>query len=256
MVVSFCLRLAAGLLLMLPLLNPAPIPPRFFRVHFLTALGLLAVTVYFLLDVATVGFWILYVCVALLCVVGSIVWHLDEAPGGRWLNWLTPIAMTACMIFASFLPRGDMPSPPTERANGIRIADDAASALILGSATTAMLMGHSYLISPAMSMSPLMRLLAALAASLVLRIALACVGLWWWTSSQGTSTLETESLLWLSLRWLLGLIAPLVLAWMAWETARIRSTQSATGILYVVVIFCFLGELTSQLLLEKTGFIL
>jgi hypothetical protein len=43
---------------------------------------------------------------------------------------------------------------------------------------------------------------------------------------------------------------------MAWETARIRSTQSATGILYVVVILSFLGELTSQLLREKTGFVL
>jgi hypothetical protein len=52
----------------------------------------------------------------------------------------------------------------------------------------------------------------------------------------------------------LGLIAPLVLGWMAWEAARIRSTQSATGILYVVVIVSFLGELTSQLLVEKTGF--
>jgi hypothetical protein len=50
------------------------------------------------------------------------------------------------------------------------------------------------------------------------------------------------------LRWLLGFLAPLGLDWMAWQTARIRSTQSATGILYVVVIFCFLGELTSQLL--------
>ena len=46
----------------------------------------------------------------------------------------------------------------------------------------------------------------------------------------------------------LGFVAPLVLGWMAWQTARIRSTQSATGILYVVVIFCFLGELTSLLL--------
>jgi len=44
-----------------------------------------------------------------------------------------------------------------------------------------------------------------------------------------------------------GLVAPLVLTWMAWQTARIRSTQSATGILYVVVIFCFLGELTGLL---------
>ena len=50
--------------------------------------------------------------------------------------------------------------------------------------------------------------------------------------------------------------ATLVLGWMAWETARIRSTQSATGILYVVVIVCFLGELTSQLLVEKTGYTL
>ena len=33
---------------------------------------------------------------------------------------------------------------------------------------------------------------------------------------------------------------------MAWETARIRSTQSATGILYVVTIVCFLGELLSR----------
>jgi hypothetical protein len=47
-----------------------------------------------------------------------------------------------------------------------------------------------------------------------------------------------------------------VLAWMAWETARIRSTQSATGILYVVVIVCFLGDLTSQLLVARTGYVL
>jgi hypothetical protein len=60
----------------------------------------------------------------------------------------------------------------------------------------------------------------------------------------------------LLVRWGLGIVAPVVLGWMAWETARIRSTQSATGILYVVVIVCFLGELTSQLLVDKTGFVL
>ncbi len=55
---------------------------------------------------------------------------------------------------------------------------------------------------------------------------------------------------------LLGLILPALLTWMAWETARIRSTQSATGILYVVTIIVFLGELLSMLLAEKTGFAL
>ena len=54
------------------------------------------------------------------------------------------------------------------------------------------------------------------------------------------------------MRWGLGFAARLCWASMAWQTARIRSTQSATGILYVVVIFCFLGELTGQLL-QSTG---
>jgi hypothetical protein len=62
--------------------------------------------------------------------------------------------------------------------------------------------------------------------------------------------------LWLPLRWGLGFVGPLVLAWMAWRTVRIRSTQSATGILYVAVIFCFLGELTGQLLWSNTGILL
>jgi len=117
-------------------------------------------------------------------------------------------------------------------------------------------MGHSYLISPSMSMAPLMSLLAALGVAVILRTTLAFFGLWGWTASRATSNLETELVLWLPVRWILGLIAPLVLGWMAWETARIRSTQSATGILYVVVILCFLGELTSQLLVEKTGYVL
>ena len=40
---------------------------------------------------------------------------------------------------------------------------------------------------------------------------------------------------------------------MAYAAARIRSTQSATGILYVVVVCGFLGELVSLLLTRQTG---
>src|SRR5262249_40285281 len=134
--------------------------------------------------------------------------------------------------------------------------DHFASGILLGAAISAMLLGHSYLISPTMTIVPLRRLLVALFAALALRVNLAFIGLWQWTAEQSLANLETETLLWLVTRWLLGLIAPLVLGWMAWETARIRSTQSATGILYVVVIVCFLGELMSLLLLQKTGSIL
>ena len=111
-----------------------------------------------------------------------------------------------------------------------------------------MLLGHNYLITPTMSMTPLFRLLAALGIALALRAGLDGFALLRWTSGHSMSNLKGDLLLWLPVRWAVGLVAPAVLCWMAWQTARIRSTQSATGILYVVVIFCFLGELTAQLL--------
>ncbi len=251
MIAAFCLRLAAGLLVMLPILPASQIPPRFYRVHFLTALGLLAVVAVFFFETADGWFWILFGLAATGCVLGSIVWHLHEAPGGVWAAFLTPMALSACLIYGGILER-----PGSEAYAPTRVADDAASALVLGSATTAMLMGHSYLIAPTMTMAPLMRLLAAGAGSVILRIGLACAGLWGWTSLRGASNLEVDVMLWLVVRWALGLIAPLVLGWMAWETARIRSTQSATGILYVVVVLGFLGELMSMLLVAKTGFVM
>lgn len=48
-------------------------------------------------------------------------------------------------------------------------------------------------------------------------------------------------ILWIGL--LMGLAAPLVFAWMAMRTARIQSTQSATGLLYVVLILVVMGTL-------------
>jgi hypothetical protein len=246
LVASFCLRLAAGLIVMLPILSPGQIPPRFFRVHFLTALGLCVLVGIFMWETADAIFWAIFAAAVVLCLVGSFVWHLDEAPGGTLTNWLTPVALMACLIYGGVLRHGEP----------VRIADEVLCALVVGGATTAMLMGHAYLIAPAMTISPLMRLLGAVAVTVLVRIGLACYGLWGWTRAQSDSTLEMELLLWLPVRWVLGLIAPLILGWMAWETARIRSTQSATGILYVLVIVAYLGELTSMLLVEKTGFVL
>ena len=158
MVAAFCLRLAAGLLMMLPILPADVIPPRFYRVHFLTALGLLAVAAMFFFETADALFWAIFGVAALGCVIGSVVWHLYDAPGGKAVAYLTPIALTACLVYAGYLQYPDAP---------LRIADEVCSALVVGSAMTAMLMGHSYLIAPAMTISPLMRLFAAGAASVI-----------------------------------------------------------------------------------------
>jgi hypothetical protein len=63
-----------------------------------------------------------------------------------------------------------------------------------------------------------------------------------------TGNLTTSWLVFLSLRWLAGLIGTLGLAWMTWLTLKIPNTQSATGILYAAMILAFIGELTAQLM--------
>ena len=54
-------------------------------------------------------------------------------------------------------------------------------------------------------------------------------------------------------RVLFGLLGPVVLAYMTWETAKIRSTQSATGILYVDFFTVIVGEALAKYLLLETS---
>jgi hypothetical protein len=245
----FCLRLAAGMATALVLLSPAQVNPRFFRTHFLVVLALSAVAAVFLRETADHWLWLVLAATMVLAALGSMSWMLEGAPGGRTLVFLTSPVALAALVIAGLQVRS------AGEAWWLAI-DDLTSAALLGCATTAMLIGHSYLIAPAMSLTPLLRLLAALAVATVVRIVVAMAGLWLWTAASRGTTLNSETILWLTVRWGVGFMVPLVLAWMAWETTRIRSTQSATGILYVVVILCFLGELTSQLLVTRTGFTL
>jgi hypothetical protein len=249
MLASFCLRLACGLVGSLLLLNPAQVNPRFYKVHFLTVLGLAVVAYCFPakdwrgLNLPEMSI----VWGGLLAFLGSASWSLERAPGGRTLIVLTTLDLAAALVLTE-------PDLTPRMSLGWVLANSFTSAALLGTATTAMLMGHSYLIAPAMSLVPLLRLLAALGVSVLLRLAVAAVGLWSWTAGHSLFNLGDVTVLWLPLRWGLGFVGPLLFGWMAWQAARIRSTQSATGILYVVVIFCFLGELTSLLLQSSSGY--
>lgn len=245
MLAIFCLRLAMGLLLVQSQLPLTEVHPRFFRTQYLVALGLTALAGVFLHDVADVWLWLVLAAALLLALVGSMVWLLEGARGGRILGLLTCLALAGPLVMVQ--------GPRPLFWGGM---DHISSALLLGSALSAMLLGHSYLVAPTMSLTPLLRVLAWLMIAWVWRLALAGIGLWLWTGEVSANNLETETVLWLITRWLVGFLGPLVLGWMAWESAKINSTQSATGILYVVVVMCFLGELLSLLLLDKTGFVM
>ena len=243
MIATFCLRLALGMLGTLFLLPARQMHPRFFRTHFLTVLGLCLV--------ATVLNWatplgIAAVVAAVLAFLGTVAWIFERPPIGWTLVVLTGAAGLTALALAEPLSVDRTPL-------ACRVADDLTAAALLGTALTAMLVGHSYLISPGLSIQPLMRQLYALGIAIVLRAAGAGAALWFWTADHDLTNLNDETVLWLPVRWLIGLAGPLAFGWMAYRTAKIRSTQSATGILYVVVILTFLGELTSLLLMRETG---
>jgi hypothetical protein len=257
MLAIFALRLAAGMLASLWLLSPALVNPRFYRTHFLTALGL--ATLALVVTWPDAGVWLRasLIAAAVVCFFGSASWSLEGAPGGIVLSVVAVVLLGAGLVLTEQVRAEQAERDGVAEAGlGWVLAGDATSAALLGTAMTAMLMGHSYLIAPAMSLRPLMRLLAGVLVSTALRMLVAGLALWSWTAGHSLGNLNDATVLWLPLRWGLGFVGPLVLVWMAWQAARIRSTQSATGILYVVVIFCFLGELTSQLLLGNTLFTL
>jgi hypothetical protein len=237
----FALRLAAGMTACLLLLSPAVVNPRFYRVHFYVALGLTTLAGVFERETAGWLLWTLLIAAGLFALAGSWSWALEPAPGGRALIVLATLALAGAL--ACVEASAAAPGESLARVGLVSVT----SAGVLGSALTAMLMGHSYLIAPAMSLKPLLRLIAVLAVSVAARMAVDGYGLFWTSGAPGV-TLDNGRLLLLLVRWAVGFAGVFALTWMAWRTARIRSTQSATGILYVVVVFCFLGELTSQLL--------
>jgi hypothetical protein len=136
---------------------------------------------------------------------------------------------------------------------GFAAINEWTSAAILGAVMTAMLVGHSYLIAPGLALTPLIRMLAVFFLTIGARACVATAALAFWFYTAEGHTLTTEAQLWLPVRWSVGLIAPFVFGWMAFSAAKIRSTQSATGILYVAVVCTILGELVSMILMRQTG---
>lgn len=254
MLALFSLRLACGLIASLGLLSPRQVNPRYYRTQFLVTFALAGLA-FLAWGSSGTGFSIALVAALVSAFCGALAWSLQDAPGGRALIGITTAALIAALVLAALAPVSSVEGEAVLRP-GWRIADDFSSAALLGTTLAAMLLGHFYLIAPGMSMTPLMRLLAAFFAAVLLRAALAGAGLFFWTREHSLANLESIVVLWLPVRWGVGLAGPLLFGWMARQSAKIRSTQSATGILYVVVIFCFLGELTSLLLCRATGFLL
>src|SRR4051812_35289780 len=79
MLAIFCLRLALGLLGCLLILPSAVVNPRFYRTHFLTALGFLVLAALFLANGASLYLLATLIGAGAACFVGSILFRLEGA---------------------------------------------------------------------------------------------------------------------------------------------------------------------------------
>jgi protein NrfD len=144
----------------------------------------------------------------------------------------------------------------------LTVASFLSSAMLLGGASTAMILGHWYLVIPSMQVSYLQSIVKLHIVSLVVRIAVVGAIVWYalaMSFSAGLGLAPNFQRYVTSIdgiffwqRVLFGLAAPALLSYLTWETAKIRSTQSATGILYVDFFTVVVGEVLAKYILLAT----
>lgn len=135
------------------------------------------------------------------------------------------------------------------------------SSLLLGSALVTMILGHWYLIPPPLPFHHLVRGASLFLAASVLRTVA-------FAGSIASITTDTNpdmrlaahrlfqvdgDVMFFILRVFWGILGPLVLAVLVLRTARLRSNQSATGLLYVSLVFVLIGELLANFLLVQSA---
>jgi hypothetical protein len=135
------------------------------------------------------------------------------------------------------------------------------SALTLGWSLITMLLGHWYLVAPRLTFRHLVVFCWILLAIVILRFGAVGASLIAAGSVDAMANPHPMRLLtgfaaqgmffWFRVFW--GLLIPLLLALMSLHCARQRSNQSATGILYVLVVGTFIGEITALYLTLTVG---
>ncbi len=192
--------------------------------------------------------------VALACL--AIYWII----AGRVWGWLRPpLAVLASAAGAAAVVMHGVAASSSVTCGTLSAASTLSSAALLGGACTAMVLGHWYLVIPSMEVRHLQKIVGFHIATLVGRVAIVVLVL---ALAVGVPLATGQSLrryvtsvdgIFFWQRVLFGLAAPAVLSYLTWETAKIRSTQSATGILYVDFFTVVVGEVLAGYLLLSTG---
>jgi hypothetical protein len=133
------------------------------------------------------------------------------------------------------------------------------SALLLGSVTVGMLIGHWYLIDTGQTLDPFVRIFKFFVISLAVQSGFSLVAflsLHFLGTDQSVVEIErlwTDHSTLLITRIVIGYLGPLILSWMIWRTLLIPHTMAATGLFYIALLGVFVGEILSRQILALTS---
>lgn len=252
MLAEFCVRLAFGLTGSMAITTHPDVDQGFFRNHLLVVLGLLVLGSVAGPPASRLVLWV----GCGLSWLGFVQWSLGWRGAGRvTLGLIAGTGLIALVVGFG----GDWTTHHLLAA--LRAAAMLSSSAVCGTVLAAMLLGHWYLVTPAMAMAPLQRLIRGLFCALALRGVLAVFGVaasLHPESFGAVASAERDSFWWscVAARFLLGLVAPACLAWLVWRTTQIRATQSATGILYATLILAVFGELVALAIEQRAATLL
>jgi len=133
------------------------------------------------------------------------------------------------------------------------------SALLLGSVTVGMLLGHWYLIDTGQTLDPFVQIYRFFVFTLIAQCLLLALSplILYFVGFPGTqksleATWEKHSTLVIT-RLLAGQVGPLILSFMIWRTLQIPHTMAATGLFYIALLGVFVGEILSRQILTLTA---
>jgi hypothetical protein len=249
---TFLILLSGGIMLSAAISDPREVILRWLRLAGILALCGAALAMYFALrrDVLPT--------MALVLLILTIVLILGQLAFVQVAKRATQraFATAACVssIFAGFLLLDQILAPRAQHS----IRPLLAIACVLASANMGlslmdMLLGHAYLNAAQMTMKPFLRLNRALALSMIVRAAISIVATFVLQHLHPLEMFWNLFGLYIGTRWLVGFIVSGTFVGMAHDCIKRRSTQSATGILYVAGVLVFIGEIIGLYLMTETG---
>lgn len=230
--------------------KPAQVSQRYLLYHGVGGASLLLLTLLLfrsIVEASSLPWW-----VGFLVLSSLFIWRAERHPKtSLLLFFFAALAGMGAIVLSSAVWREKTPPLYT-------ILNALAATWLLGVSLGALLLGHWYLVLPKLPIEELRRMTWALAIGLCIRFLMTtgmAVHTVWGMSEVDLYRYFAGSTagIFILMRLLWGTVLPLVLTYLVIQTVRIRSTQSATGLLYVVTLAVFTGEIVGLYLTQFHG---